>query len=71
MSASNNGYLFSFYKLCFISTVRLRNAEQTLTTLSLYSLVQDINEPTHRCGHIIDWVIVRPDDDIDVYIRSL
>ena len=36
----------------------------TLTTLSLYSLVQVINEPTHRCGHIIDWVTVRPDDDI-------
>ena len=37
---------------------------QTLSTLSLYGLVQVINEPTHRCGHIIDWVIVRPDDDI-------
>ena len=36
----------------------------TLTTLSLYSLVQVINKPTHRCGHIIDWVIVRPDEDI-------
>ena len=23
-----------------------------------------INKPTHSCGHIIDWVIVRPDDDI-------
>ena len=38
--------------------------KQTLTTLSLHSLVQVINKPTHRCGHIIDWVIVRPDDDI-------
>ena len=38
--------------------------KQNLTTLSLYNLVQVINEPTHRCGHIIDWVIVRPDDDI-------
>ena len=38
--------------------------KQTLSTLSLHSLVQVINEPTHRCGHIIDWVIVRPDDDI-------
>ena len=38
--------------------------KQILCTLSLYSLVQVINEPTHRCGHIIDWVIVRPDDDI-------
>ena len=38
--------------------------KQTLTTLSLYILVQIINKPFHRCGHIIDWVIVRPDDDI-------
>ena len=38
--------------------------KQTLTTLSLHGLVQVINKPTHRCGHIIDWVIVRPDDDI-------
>ena len=38
--------------------------KQTLSTLSLHSLVQVINKPTHRCGHIIDWVIFRPDDDI-------
>ena len=37
--------------------------KQTLTTLSLYTIVQVINKPTHRCGHIINWVIVRPDDD--------
>ena len=38
--------------------------KQTLTTLSLFNHVQVINKSTHRCGHIIDWVIVRPDDDI-------
>ena len=38
--------------------------KQTLTILSLYNLVQVINKPTHRCGHINDWVIARPDDDI-------
>ena len=38
--------------------------KQTLTTLSFYDLVQVINKPTHRCGRIIDWVIVRPDVDI-------
>ena len=38
--------------------------KQTLSTLRLYGLVQVINKPTHRCGHIIDWVIIRPDDDI-------
>ena len=37
--------------------------EQIFTTLSLYNLVQVNNKPIHRCGHIIDWVIVRPDDD--------
>ena len=38
----------------------------TLSTLSLYYLVQVINKPTHKCGHIIDWVIARPDDDIHI-----
>ena len=38
--------------------------KHTLTTLNLYSLVQVINKPTRKCGHIIDWVVVRPDDDI-------
>ena len=38
--------------------------KQNLTTLRPYNLVQVINKPTHRCGHIIDCVIVRPDDDI-------
>ena len=38
--------------------------KQTLTTLSLYNPFQVINKPTHRCDHIIDWVFVRPDDDI-------
>ena len=37
--------------------------KQTLTTLNLYNLVQVINKPSHMCGHIIDWVIVRPDND--------
>ena len=38
--------------------------KQTMTTLCIYGLVQVINKPTHRCSHNIDWVIVRPDDDI-------
>ena len=44
--------------------------KQTLSTLSLYNLVQVINKPTHRCGHIIDWVIVRADDSM-TYIENL
>ena len=38
--------------------------KQTFTTLSIYNFVQVIDKTIHRCGHIIDWVIVRPDDDI-------
>ena len=41
--------------------------KQTLTTLSLYNLVQVISQvikPTYKCSHIIDWVVVRPDDDV-------
>ena len=38
--------------------------KQTLTTLSLYTIIQVINKSTHKCGHIIDRVVVRPDDDI-------
>ena len=37
---------------------------QNLTTLSLYYLVQVVNMPTHMSGHIIDWVVVRPEDGI-------
>ena len=32
--------------------------KQTFTTLSFYNLAQVINKPTHRWGHIINWVIV-------------
>ena len=38
--------------------------KQTLTTPSLPNLVHVINKPTNKCGHIIDWVIARSDDDI-------
>ena len=38
--------------------------KHTLTTLNLYNIVHVITKPIHKCGHIIDWVIVQPDDDI-------
>ena len=43
--------------------------KQTLTTLILHSLVNVINKSTHNCGHIIDWVVARPDDSI--HIKSI
>ena len=39
-------------------------AKHTLTTLNHYSLVKVIDKPTHWCGHIIDRVVVQPDNDI-------
>ena len=39
-------------------------AKQTFATLSLHSFDHVINKPIHKHGHIIDWVVVRPDDDI-------
>ena len=54
---------------CLVGDMNFYNPLQsltkhTLTTLSLCSLVQVINKPTHMCGNIIDCVDVRPDDDI-------
>ena len=43
-------------------------AKRTLTTLSVHSLVQVINKPTHKYGHIIDWVVVRA--DVDIHAKS-
>ena len=48
--------------------IHFENPLQSLTkhtlTLSLYNLVQVINKPIHKCGHIIGWAVVRLDDDI-------
>ena len=44
--------------------IHFDNPQQSLTTLSLHSFVQVINKLTHMCGHVIDWVVVRPDVDI-------
>ena len=38
--------------------------KQTLTALSFHNLVQVINKPNHMCCHIINWVVVQPDDGI-------
>ena len=67
IALKNNHYYYYYYY--YDMNIHFDNplqslTKQTLSTLCLYSLVQVINKPTHRCGHIIDWVIVRPDDDI-------
>ena len=68
--------------VCFVGDMNIHFDNQLqaltkhgLTTLSLYNIVQVINKPTHKCGHIviimmiiskfiIDWVVSRSDDDI-------
>ena len=35
-----------------------------LDLLRMFSLHQTVKQTTHRQGHIIDWVIERPDDGV-------
>ena len=44
------------------------HTKQTLLILSLLSHVEVINIHTHMCGHMVDWVVVRP--DYNVYAMS-
>ena len=44
----------------------------------MFDLMQTIDKPTHRCGHILDWILHRRDDEIlratrfsSTYIRPL
>ena len=37
---------------------------KTLDILQMYNLKQMVTEPTHRRGHTIDWVLVRPDEQV-------
>ena len=39
---------------------------QILTTLSFHSLDQVSNKPTHKCCYIVDWAVIRPEDDIHI-----
>ena len=40
--------------------IALKNAFLFFIFISIHL----INEPNHMCSHIIDWVVVGPDDDI-------
>ena len=42
----------------------LRSLTKHTLTINIYNIVQVINKLTHKCSHIIDWIVVRPDDDI-------
>lgn len=49
---------FHYDKPDSYSTVRM------VDILSTFGLKQAVSEPTHRSGHIIDWVLFRPDDNV-------
>ena len=53
-----------FLLVAWIFDIRQHSLAKKITTLSLYNLVQVINKSTHMCGHIIDCVVVWPDDVI-------
>ena len=35
-----------------------------LDYMHMFNLVQSVSTPTHRCGHTLDWILYRPEDDI-------
>ena len=35
-----------------------------LDLLHVYNLEQSVHVPTHKQGHILDWIVYRPDDNI-------
>ena len=30
----------------------------------MFDLMQTVDKPTHRCGHILDWILHRHDDEL-------
>ena len=35
-----------------------------LDSIQMFDLMQTVDKPTHRCGHILDWILHRREDDI-------
>ena len=41
-----------------------QHMSKILDLLKIFNLAQSVNLPTHTHGHILDWIIYRPDDNI-------
>ena len=41
-----------------------QHVSKILDLLKIFNLAQSVNLPTHRHGHILDWIIYCPDDKI-------
>ena len=44
-----------------------QHVSKILDLFHIFNLVQSVNLPTHTHGHILDWIIHRPDDKILLY----
>ena len=40
------------------------DVSKILDSIQMFDLMQTVDKPTHRCGHILDWILHRRDDDI-------
>ena len=54
---------FNFHYDCPSSTCM----SKILDCISIFNLVQPISTPTHKCGHILDWILHRSND---TFVRS-
>ena len=41
-----------------------QHMSKILDLLKMFNLAQSVNLPTHTHGHILDWIVYRPDDKI-------
>ena len=54
---------FHFDNLCHPSTSKM------IDLLNTFGLIQSVNQPTHKRGHIIDWTVHRPQDGVVKSVR--
>ena len=54
---------FHFDNRCHPSTSKM------IHLLNTFGLIQSVNQPTHKRGHIIDWTVHRPQDGVIKSVR--
>ena len=40
------------------------DVSKILDSISMFDLTQIVDKPTHRCGHILDWILRRRDNEM-------
>ena len=46
------------------------HVSKILDLLHVYNLEQSVHVPTHKHGHILDWIVYRPDDNIQAQLPT-